>query len=191
MSNTIKVLINSDGITGREQNPYEFDRANNLLKYDTFEANVKSYTVIGSCKAGDVVECESLDWYCKEKRFNNNPVQIIESVKDGFEYENILDIISNSEFLHLDFFEAYKVVEAKESKLNVEDNRFSFLLKSANLDPVMISPVSGLMEKAAEYQHHKTIESVIGILHYEMTIANPDYLQQLDNIITLVKQLKP
>lgn len=72
MSNTIKVLINSDGITGREQNRYkktiyiEYEWVDNP-QWLVFEEKVKSYTVIGSCKAGDVVEAE-LVWQIRNTK---------------------------------------------------------------------------------------------------------------------------
>lgn len=63
MSNTIKVLINSDGITGRAKNPMDASDMKFSPEWDKFEATVKSYTVIGSCKAGDVVEADLIYQY--------------------------------------------------------------------------------------------------------------------------------
>lgn len=123
MSNTIKVLINSDGITGRAYNPYEFDRANNFFKYDTFEANVKSYTVIGSgLKAGDVVECEPV-WQWHQKLFSK--------------WETLKSDAAEAfmkQFPHQEYRQAYLIVESKESKPNEIADKIKEILKGIDKD---------------------------------------------------------
>lgn len=115
MSNTIKVLINSDGITGRAINPFPksrlvWDASKKIDKkpyrkaenkaYANFEANVKSYTVIGSCKADDVVEAY-LVW-----RSPSSIGYITTVDRTGYVGEE----------------QAYLIVEAKESKPEKSDD---------------------------------------------------------------------
>lgn len=104
MSNTIKVLINKDGITGREQNPHMVNNMPGeffeLAEWSDFEATVKSYIVVGSgFKAGDMVEVEIVwlylmgqieEWCITAYPENRNP--------------------------ELTWKQSYKVVEAKPEK---------------------------------------------------------------------------
>jgi len=64
---TIPVIINADGLTGREKNPFEktfydisIDAWNDNPKWWDFEKSVKSYAIIGGGKAGSEIECEEV-----------------------------------------------------------------------------------------------------------------------------------
>lgn len=97
----MKILINEDGITGRAKNPMDASDMKFSPEWDKFETNVKSYTVIGSCKAGDVVECD-LVWQVKVTNMSGGDIR----------WKTVG--ASDSRWAHR---QAYQIVEAKpESK---------------------------------------------------------------------------
>lgn len=146
----IKVLINSDGITGREQNRYkktiyiEYEWVDNP-QWLVFEENVKSYTVIGSCKAGDVVEVEIVwlylmgqieEWCITAYPENRNPeltwkeaYKIVEAKPEskstsfypGWEYQPLFDLMMEHG-LPLLQGEMDEIIECVKS-LNLAENR--------------------------------------------------------------------
>lgn len=137
MSNTIKVLINSDGITGREQNPFG-ERAKNttgtigelLERFEAFETNVKSYTVIGSCKVGDVVECV-VGWQLSQK--DTRKWRDAE-LPDYTTYNNFREYTGWKEERGYETRQVYLIVEAKESKPNEIADKIKEILKGIDKD---------------------------------------------------------
>lgn len=202
----MKIIINPDGQTGRQQNPYYCESLSTYTCYDLpdcpickgchmakeFEHTHPSYPVIGGGKPGEVVNAE-LVWQTKPKYIKSWFFLNIDGIDD---YKKLLPI-------H-DYRQVYQPITP--TPINTHDKDFGeimyeefknmWLTKKANIDgleeasekeyPYHIDYRKPFIT-GANRQHAKTLEAVEKvILRY-----TDDFQISIEDLLTQIKTIKP